>query len=107
MNLYKESITVPGMEMFGSQFGYMNGNIYGTWIVTSCKIENEKTASAHFSNDAGSETQNVLFTIQPDGTYIMQNTNRSVLKKVVGRKLVKLPDTIVFIRTDTIPHTNK
>src|SRR5574344_2721907 len=59
LNLYNESITVPGMEMFGPQFGYINGDIYNTWIVTSCKIVDAKTAIANFSNDVGSETQEV------------------------------------------------
>jgi hypothetical protein len=100
LNLYNESITVPGMEMFGPQFGYMNGNIYNTWIVTSCKVLDSKTASANFSNDVGSETQEVSITIQSDGTYLFQHTNRSVMKKAVGRKLVRLPSTIVFTRID-------
>jgi hypothetical protein len=45
LDLYEESINVPGMEMFGPMNGYMNGNVYGIWMITSSKIENEKTTT--------------------------------------------------------------
>ncbi len=59
LDLYEESVNVPGMEMFGPMNGYMNGNVYGIWMITSSKIENEKTATFRLSNDLGSETQEV------------------------------------------------
>ena len=98
IDLYEESITVPGMEMFGPLHGYMNGNIYGIWMITSSKIENEKSATLRFSNDFGSETQQVKLTMENDSTYVFEQEDGAVLKKVVeNRKLAKIPKKLIFM----------
>lgn len=91
IDLYEETINVPGMEMFGPQNGYLGGNIYGVWTVTSFKIQDDKTATLKLSNDLGSETQKVSLTQQSDSVYTMHFDGANVVKRVVGRKLVKLP----------------
>ncbi len=98
IDLYEESINVPGMEMFGPMNGYMNGNVYGIWMVTSCKVEDEKTATLRLSNDLGSETQQVRLTVENDSTYQFEQEDGAVIKKVVNRKLVKIPKKLTFIR---------
>lgn len=98
IDLYEESITVPGMEMFGPLHGYMNGNIYGIWMITSAKIENEKSATLRFSNDFGSETQQVKLTMENDSTYVFEQEDGAVLKKIVeNRKLAKIPKKLTFM----------
>ena len=52
IDLYEESIEVPGMEMFGPMNGYLGGNIYGVWTVTSFQIKKDK-AILRLSNDLG------------------------------------------------------
>ena len=91
MNLYKEDIEVPGMEMFGPMNGYLGGNIYGVWTVTSFKIQDDKTATLRLSNDLGSETQKVTLTQQSDSLYLLHLDGLCVIKRVVGKKLVKVP----------------
>lgn len=81
LDLYEESINVPGMEMFGPMNGYMNGNVYGIWMITSSKIENEKTATFRLSNDLGSETQEVKLTVENDSTYSLEQQGGTVIKK--------------------------
>ena len=98
IDLYEESINVPGMEMFGPMNGYMNGNVYGIWMVTSCKVEDEKTATLRLSNDLGSETQQVRLTVENDSTYQFEQEDGAVIKKVVNRKLVKIPKKLTFTR---------
>ena len=44
IDLYEESINVPGMDMFGPMNGYLGGNIYGVWSVTSFRIQDDKVA---------------------------------------------------------------
>ena len=56
INLYEETIDVPGMEMFGPMNGYLGGEIYGVWAITSFNIKKNK-AILRLSNDLGSETQ--------------------------------------------------
>ena len=36
IDLHEESIEVPTLEMFGPMNGYLGGNIFGVWYVTSC-----------------------------------------------------------------------
>ena len=76
IDLYEESITVPTMEDFGPMNGYMNGNIYGVWTVTSFRIKDNNTATLNLSNDLGSETQETLLIQLNDSTWKL---------KVVGR----------------------
>lgn len=91
IDLYKESITVPSMEMFGPMNGYLNGKgIYGVWTVTSFEVKNEHTATLRVSNDLGSETQAIRLTWQNDSTYQMTLEDGVVVKKSVNRKLVKI-----------------
>jgi len=91
IDLYEESINVPGMEMFGPMNGYLGGNIYGVWTVTSFKIQDEKTAMLKLSNDLGSETQKVTLTQQSDSIYLLHFDGTNVVKRAMGRKLVKIP----------------
>ena len=97
-DLYEESIDVPGMEMFGPMNGYMNGKgIYGVWMITSFKIESEREAILRLSNDQGSETQSVRLTTLSDSTYQAELQGGVVMKKVEGKKLVKLPSRLTFV----------
>lgn len=91
IDLYEESIKVPGMEMFGPMNGYLGGNIYGVWTVTSFKIQDDKTATLRLSNDLGSETQKATLTQQSDSLYLLHLDGVNVVKRVVGKKLVKVP----------------
>lgn len=92
IDLNEESVTVPGMEMFGPQNGYLGGpGVYGVWTVTSFKVESDKTATLRLSNDLGSETQSIVLTQQTDSTYLMELKGGIVVKRAVNRKLVKIP----------------
>lgn len=91
VDLYEESINVPGMEMFGPQNGYLGGNIYGVWTITSFKIQDEKKATLKLSNDLGSETQKATLTQQSDSIYILHLDGTNVVKRAIDRKLVKIP----------------
>ena len=98
LDLYEESIDVPGMEMFGPMNGYMNRKgIYGVWMITSFKIESEREAILRLSNDQGSETQSVRLTTLSDSTYQAELQGGVVMKKVEGKKLVKLPSRLTFV----------
>lgn len=96
IDLYEESIPVPGMDMFGPLHGYMNGNVYGIWMITSAKILNDKEATIRLSNDFGSETQEIKLTVENDSTYNAELVDGVVIKKVVKKKLVKIPSNMTF-----------
>lgn len=96
IDLYEESIPVPTMEDFGPMNGYMDGNIYGVWTVTSFDIKDDKTAILNLSNDLGSETQPTQLTQLTDTTWSLKLLGRPVMKRAVGRKLVKIPTELIM-----------
>ena len=97
IDLHEESIEVPGMEMFGPMNGYLGGNIYGVWVVTSFKIKKDK-AILRLSNDLGSETQEAELTQTSDSTYTLKLLGSTVVKRAEGRKLHKITPTLKMIR---------
>ena len=99
INLYEETVHVPGMDIFGPMNGYFGGKgIYGVWMVTSFKVKNDQTAELRLSNDQGSETQAVKLTWQTDSTCLMELQGGVVVKRVVNNKLVKIPQRIMLNR---------
>ncbi len=97
IDLYEESIEVPGMSMFGPMNGYINGKgVYGVWMVTSVEIISDTRANIHLSNDQGSETQSVRLTLTSDSTCLFEQTGGNVIKRAVNRKLVKVPAKMEF-----------
>lgn len=95
-DLYEESILVPGMEMFGPMNGYMAGDIYGVWYVTGFDIQSDKKVILKVANDLGSENQKMLLTQQSDSTWLLQFQGHQVVKRVKGKKLVKIPSEMLF-----------
>lgn len=100
MDLHSESIEVPGMEMYGPMHGYLTGSsIYGTWIITSCKINTATKATLRLSNDLGSETQEATLTIESDTAYTMKLNGQIVIKRIADkRRLVKVSSTFNFTK---------
>lgn len=96
LDLYEESIDVPGMDMFGPMNGYLSGNIYGIWMVTSSEIIDDTHAKVRFSNDFGSETQEALLTLTGDSICKMELKGGVVIKRVEGKKLIKIDATQEF-----------
>jgi hypothetical protein len=97
IDLHEECIEVPGMEMFGPMSGYLGGNIYGVWAVTSFKIAKDK-AILRLSNDLGSETQEAELTQTSDSTYMLKLIGSTVIKRAEGRKLHKITPTLNMVR---------
>lgn len=91
LDLYEESIEVPGMEAFGPMNGYMDGNIYGVWYVVGFDIKDDKNASITIANDLGSEDQKLTLTQNSDSTYQLKFLGYNAVKRAQGKKLVKIP----------------
>ncbi len=97
LDLHEESIEVPGMEMFGPMHGYLGGNIYGVWMVTSFEIKKDK-AILRLSNDLGSETQEAELAQTSDSTYTLKLLGTTVVKRAEGRKLYKITSTLKMVK---------
>ena len=98
IDLYEESVDVPQMDDFGPMNGYLLGDIYGTWMVTSSEVIDSTHARMRLSNDFGSETQEVLLTLTGDSICRMELKGGVVIKRVEGKKLVKIKPLIEFRR---------
>lgn len=96
MDLNEECIEVPGMEAFGPMHGYLGGNIYGVWAITSFRTNNKK-AILRLSNDLGSETQEVELTQTTDSTYQLKLIGTTVIKRAEGHKLHKISSTLKMV----------
>lgn len=95
LNLYEATLTAPGFSFLGKMNGYMNGDIYGTWMLISHKIKGKK-ATLRFSNDIGADSQNIEFTQTSDSTYSYHAIDGNAIRKAVGRKLVKVVSDMTF-----------
>ena len=91
LNLYEETIEVPGLEAFGPMNGYMDGNIYGIWYVVGFDIKDDKHATITIANDLGSEDQKLTLTQTSDSTYQLKFLGYNAVKRAQGKKLVKIP----------------
>ena len=91
LDLYEESIEVPGLEAFGPMNGYMDGNIYGVWYVVGFDIKDDKHATVTIANDLGSEDQKLTLTQTSDSTYQLKFLGYNAVKRAQGKKLVKIP----------------
>ena len=98
IDLYEESLIAPGYSFLGSVPGYINGTVYGTWLMVSHKVKNNRQATLRFSNDIGSDAQNIEIEILNDSTLSYRATGSAVIKKVVNRKLVKIPTQFKMVR---------
>jgi len=98
LDLYEESIEVPGLEAFGPMNGYMDGNIYGVWYVVGFDIKDDKNATITIANDLGSEDQKLTLTQNSDSTYQLKFLGYNAVKRAQGKKLVKIPSEFKMMR---------
>ena len=99
LDLYGESITVPGQELYGELPGYLGKkNNSFCWVITSCKIKSENEAEMQLINDFGSEDLTATLIRKNDSTYILRQDEGSTLKVPRKGKWAKLPKTLEFKR---------
>ncbi len=98
LNLYEANIYAPNYGYLGQLNGFMNGRgIYGIWFMVDHKIEGN-VATLRLTNDIGSDSQTVIFEQLTDSTYSYKAVHVNEVKKAVGRRLVKIPTTMIFKR---------
>ena len=86
LDLYGESITVPGQELYGELPGYLSKKRNSfCWLITSSKIDGDK-AELQMINDYGSEDLTATLTVENDSLYVLKQVCRSGgLQKVSTR----------------------
>lgn len=102
INLYDTVLVVPNYKFLGKMNGYYQGDIHECWFITNYKI-NEKNAIVHFSNEMGSEDQEIMLTPQDSTHLIYEVVGNDAIRKVVHNKWVKLPLKMTFERKKDLP----
>ena len=107
IDLYEESIDVPGLEAFGPMNGYLGGNIYGVWYVVGFDIKDDRQATLTIANDLGSEDQKLTLTQTSDSTYQLKFLGYNAVKRAQGRKLVKIPGEMRMVKSPSATSPQK
>ncbi|MBO5058685.1 MAG: hypothetical protein J6C05_09610 [Prevotella sp.] len=99
VDFYSNSITVPGHELYGELPGYLGKrhNSY-SWVITDCKLKNDRQADIMLINDTGSEDLTATLTVKNDTTYVLRQMRGSTLKVPNKGKWQKLPTEVTFIK---------
>lgn len=98
INLYEETVDIPGQDVLGKVFGYLKkATDSRVWIVMSVKFsDNGKKATLEMVNDYGSEELVATLTLGSDGSYTLKQEEGSIIKVADKGKWLKLPKVMVF-----------
>ena len=77
--------------------GKTNNHVYGVWMLVSHQMHGNQVR-LRFSNDIGSDSQDILLTALNDSTFQYEATGGNCIRKVSGRKLEKTPSTMMLYR---------
>ena len=100
IDFYGSTVTVPDQELFGQLPGYLGAKRDPRkWFITDATITSPKTAHLEIINDYGSEDLEATLTQLNDSTYQLHQDNGSPLRIVAKSKWVKLPKTLVLVRS--------
>lgn len=101
INLYEQNINISGQELYGELPGYL-GKLHNSfcWVITSCKIINDKRATLEFINDFGSEDLTATLIRKNDSIYVLRQEEGNTIKVPRKGKWQKLPKVIEFKRKE-------
>ena len=99
INFYDQDVRVPGQELYGTLPGYL-GKVNNSfcWVITSCKIKNDREATVQLINDFGSEDLTATLTRKNDSIYLFRQGAGNTIKVPNKGKWQKLPKSLEFKR---------
>lgn len=95
LNLVDNVISLPDLD-FEDTYGYLKGNLNGTWVVLKVKKASEKKAVVRMISDMGNDAQDVEFTLTNEGDIEFRLVDEQNIKTILERKYVKIPKVVVF-----------
>lgn len=96
INLEKSDIPVPGLELENC-YGYIQGNVNGSWLILKVKKLDEKGAVVRAMCDRGDVAQDLELKFTDDGLE-MKQVGGTNMKGIADRKYVKLPKVVSFVK---------
>lgn len=95
MNLAEKNITLKDFEGEDT-YGYVKGELNGTWVILKVKKLEEKKALVRMVSDIGYDAQDVEFRLTEEGTMEMRLMGDQIMKTIDKGKYVKMPKVAVF-----------
>ena len=95
MNLLEKKIPLKDFEGEDT-YGYVKGELNGTWVILKVKEVKEKKAVVRMVSDIGYDAQDVEFRLVDENTMEMRLQGEQVMKTTEKGKYVKMPKVSVF-----------
>ena len=95
MNLLEKKIPLKDFEGEDT-YGYVKGELNGTWVMLKVKKLEEKKALVRMVSDIGYDAQDVEFCLVDENTMEMRLQGEQVMKTTKRGKYVKMPKVSVF-----------
>lgn len=95
MNLLEKKIPLKDFEGEDT-YGYVKGELNGTWVILKVKEVKEKKALVRMVSDIGYDAQDVEFRLVDENTMEMRLQGEQVMKTTEKGKYVKMPKVSVF-----------
>lgn len=99
INLAEKNITLKDFE--GEEtYGYLKGDLNGTWVILKVKEVKGKKALVRMVSDIGYDAQDVEFRLTEEGTMEMKLVGEQVMKTTEKGKYVKMPKVSIFKKNE-------
>ena len=95
INLMEKKIPLKDFEGEDT-YGYVRGDLNGTWVILKVKEVKDKKAVVRMVSDIGYDAQDVEFRLTDENTLEMRLVGDQVMKTTSDGKYVKMPKVSVF-----------
>ena len=95
LNLVEKKIPLKDFEGEDT-YGYVKGDLNGTWVILKVKEVKDKKAVVRMVSDIGYDAQDVEFRLADENTLEMRLVGDQVMKTTSDGKYVKMPKVVVF-----------
>ncbi len=95
INLMEKKIPLKDFEGEDT-YGYVRGDLNGTWVILKVKEVKDKKAVVRMVSDIGYDAQDVEFRLTDENTLEMRLVGDQVMKTTSDGKYVKMPKVVVF-----------
>ena len=97
IDLTAPTISLPDLD-FDETYGYMKGQLNGTWVILKVKKTDKKKALVRMISDIGIDAQDVELSLTDEGNLQLRLVGEQNMKAISQRKYVKMPKVTSFIK---------
>lgn len=97
IDLTAPTISLPDLD-FDETYGYMKGQLNGTWVILKVKKTDKKKALVRMISDIGIDAQDVELSLTDEGNLQLRLVGAQNMKAISQRKYVKMPKVASFIK---------